>query len=116
LKLPKRRFREHRNPPKSLNDAMTEVACEDLARSGCILCRGPADITAAWFPTAEVIANDLGGDPTKARGLAYRLCSRCLEIHGPSGRLSGMVEQAILAVHKAGGAIRIQGGSCGTNP
>ena len=61
---------------------MLEVAAEDLHASPCIICGQPGAFVGVWAPTAECIARDLSGDPTKFRRLVYRLCEPCVSERG----------------------------------
>jgi hypothetical protein len=80
FRVKRRTFSARRQPPAlSLNDAMLSVVGEDLRASPCVVCDQPGPCIGLWSPTAEVIANDLGGDPSRSRQIAYRLCGACAD-------------------------------------
>ena len=77
------RARQHRGqsaarpPTLSFNDALLQVAADDLNASPCVVCGQPGACIGVWVPSTEVVARELGGDPGRDRRLLYRLCGRC---------------------------------------
>ena len=105
-KPPRRLFR--RRPSPSFHDAMLQVAVEDLVASPCVGCDQAGDYVGVWSPTADVVANELGGDRTKFRQLYYRLCRRCARRCQDDKRFVGALEDKVLELWRAGNVIRVR--------
>jgi ferredoxin len=112
MKIKRRLFANHRQPPTaSLNDAMLSVVREDLRASRCVVCGQPGACMAVWSPTAEVIANELGGDPTRSRQLVYRLCIACANrCQSGDQQFIAKLEANILEVWRSGNVHRVVDG------
>jgi hypothetical protein len=112
MKIKRRLFATHRQPPApSLNDAMLSVVGEDLRASPCVMCDQPGACIGLWAPTAEVIANNLGGDPSRSRQIAYRLCHGCADrCQAGDRQFVAMVEDRVLEVWRSGNVHRVVDG------
>lgn len=102
--------RQSRARTRSLDAAMLEVAAEDLHASPCIICGQPGAFVGVWAPTAECIARDLSGDPTKFRRLVYRLCEPCALRAGRDKQFLSAVENKILELRRTGHVHRFKDG------
>jgi hypothetical protein len=94
-------------PGPTFDGAMLEVAAEDLLASPCIMCDRPGNFVAQWLLTAECIARELGGDPTKSRTMFYRLCDRCARRFQRDKPFVTRVENTVLKLWRAGDVHRI---------
>jgi hypothetical protein len=108
---PRRLFRARsRGPASRFQQAMLQVVAEDLHASPCIACERPADFIGVWSPTPECIARELGGDPTNARQIVYRLCHPCAARWTNDEQFGTTVEDRILEVWRAGNVHRFKNG------
>jgi hypothetical protein len=106
-------MRNHPQQPRapSLNDAMRSVVGEDLRASPCIMCDQPGACIGLWSPTAEVIVHDLGGDPSRLREIAYRLCGTCANrCQAGDRQFVALVEERVLEVWRSGNVHRVVDG------
>ena len=116
---PRRLFRARRQPSPVIDHvqrfqaAMTEVVADDLQRSPCVCCAGPAVFTGMWSPTPECVARELGGDSGSTRTLIYRLCGACVDRAGRDRSFVATIEHAVLEVYRVGQVHRFKDGvSC----